>query len=100
MHVRMPMGEGCDINQLVRPYPPHTDTGLFKRGLRFGPSFAGRGERASDEYVSCSRSFHLARQINLACPCLPCPVLNQMCPRAPRRLYVRSHRAVGRSGTA
>lgn len=49
MHVRMPMGEGCDINQLVRPYPPHTDTSLFKRGLRFGPSFAGRGARASDE---------------------------------------------------
>jgi hypothetical protein len=43
MHVRMPMGEGCDIHRLVKPYPAHTGTPLFKRGLRFGPSFAGRG---------------------------------------------------------
>jgi hypothetical protein len=43
-HVRMPMGEGCDKENLVRPYPPHTDSPIFKRGLRFGPSFAGRGD--------------------------------------------------------
>ena len=43
MHVRMPMGEGCDINNLVKPYPMHTAQPIFKRGLRFGPSFAGRG---------------------------------------------------------
>ena len=43
MHVRMPMGEGCDIHSMVKPYPPHTGTPLFKRGLRFGPGFAGRG---------------------------------------------------------
>ena len=44
MHVRMPMGEGCVKEDLVAPYPPHTATPLFKQGLRFGPSFVGRGE--------------------------------------------------------
>ena len=51
MHVRMPMGEGCDTANLVRPYPPHTDTPLFKRGLHFGPTFAGRGELAQESSV-------------------------------------------------
>ena len=44
MHVRMPLGEGCDKAALVAPYPPHTGTALFQRGLRFGPTFRGRGD--------------------------------------------------------
>ena len=48
MHVRMPLGEGCDKEQLVAPYPPHTASPLFQRGLRFGPAFRGRGDVAHD----------------------------------------------------
>jgi hypothetical protein len=43
MHVRMPLGEGCNKEALVSPYPAHTASSLFKTGLRFGPSFVGRG---------------------------------------------------------
>lgn len=50
MHVRMPMGEGCVKDDLVHPYPPHTATGIFKRGLHFGPLFVGRGSSAADEW--------------------------------------------------
>ena len=48
MHVRMPLGEGCDKEQLVAPYPPHPASPLFQRGLRFGPAFRGRGDVAHD----------------------------------------------------
>ena len=44
MHVRMPMGDGCSASQLVDPYPEHTELSLFRRGLRFGRSFEGRGD--------------------------------------------------------
>jgi len=45
MHVRMPGGENCGgIELLPKPYPPHTATTLFQRGLGFGPNFVGRGE--------------------------------------------------------
>ena len=54
MHVRMPLGEGCRKESLIRPYPPHTATALFKRGLRMGPSFRGRGEIA-DEWTLWER---------------------------------------------
>ena len=43
MHVRMPLGEGCDKDALISPYPKSTATPLFKTGLRFGPTFTGRG---------------------------------------------------------
>ena len=54
MHVRMPLGEGCEKDNLISPYPSRTDTSLFKTGLRFGPSFVGRGA-LREEYTIWER---------------------------------------------
>ena len=51
MHVRMPMGEGCQASQLVHPYPCDTQLPLFRRGLRYGRAFVGRGDPTEAESV-------------------------------------------------
>lgn len=39
MHVRMPMGEGCDKAKLIDPYPESTEAMNFKRGVRLHTAF-------------------------------------------------------------